>query len=152
MEAHECHNKVTQAAVTFDAEQTKTRDASAKFFVLELEASLIRPLAVALGYVPANVDILRLSCEDVEMMRSEQGAEYEFLDTAKTHDGFIKGTNRKSFPQDGPSSKYAALFDARLDFDNFRHSFLVFADARREIHTFLSRLQDLIPMSDPSQI
>ena len=48
-------------------------------------------------------------------------------------DGFVRGT-RVAFPADGPDSKYAALFDARPEFEDLRLAFLVFSDPQSKVN------------------
>ena len=47
--------------------------------------------------------------------------------------GLVRGT-RVAFPADGPDSKYAALFDARPEFDDLRLAFLVFSDPQSKVN------------------
>ena len=65
---------------------------------------------MTLNYIPDGVDVLSLSSEELDRMRNQHGGVYEFLLTARSEEGWIKGT-QVPFPDDGPSSKYTALFD-----------------------------------------
>ena len=100
------HNNCTAKA---DYEQAKiqTKQASRAFFNTDIEVDIIRPLAVRLGYIPADVDVLHLSDAD-RAYHASVCHEDNFLKEA-CQDGFVRGT-RFSFPLIGPSCKYSALF------------------------------------------
>ena len=78
---------------------------------------------MTLNYILDGVDVLSLSSEELDRMRNQHGGVYEFLLTARSEEGWIKGT-QLPFPEDGPSSKYSALFDTRPGFDPIRQVFL----------------------------
>ena len=48
---------------------------------------------------------------------------------------------RTPFPENGPQSKYSALFDSRLMFDGLREAFMIFGDPASKPMTFLGHLQ-----------
>ena len=79
-------------------------------------------MAVTLGYIPGGVDVLSLCSEELDRMRNQHAGSYEFLLTARSEEGWINWT-QVSFPDDGPSSKYTALFDPRPVFDPLRRAF-----------------------------
>ena len=80
-------------------------------------------MAVALGYIPDGVDVLSLSSEELDRMRNQDAGSHAFFPTTRSEEGWIKGT-QLPFPEDGPSSKYSALFDTRPGFDPIRQAFL----------------------------
>ena len=63
---------------------------------------------------------------------TKNGGVYEFLLTARSEEGWIKGT-QVPFPEDGPSSKYSALFDLSPGFDPIRQAFFVHAEFHRSL-------------------
>ena len=84
--------------------------AARAFFHLVLEACMIRPAAVALGYIPAEVDVLSLLSsvghEDL-MIHAEQ---YHFLQSAATRSSssgelVVRGSCGALFPNNGPLIK-----------------------------------------------
>jgi len=90
----------------------------------DLEQHVIRPLAVCLGVLPGERDVLSMTAADVEAERGEYPGEYDFLDRARTASGRIKAAGSELFPVDGPLSKYHSLFDPRSGFDALRSAFL----------------------------
>ena len=103
--------------------------ATRKIFDPTLEESIIKPVAVALGLLPAlNIGFLSSS---TEVIRSslEENTHYDFLESAKWWHAeaavwCVAGTQIE-FPENGPQHKYAALFDARSCFDDLRYGFMV---------------------------
>ena len=74
--------------VNFENLKIRTCEASRKFFIEELEKDFIRPLAVRLGYIPDNTDVLQLSkFELAELALS--CSEDNFLEEA-SRDGFCQ--------------------------------------------------------------
>ena len=59
---------------------------------------------------------------------------------------YVRGT-RDPFPLIGPTCRYEALFDVRPEFDALRLSFLISADPRQLIETFVTKLQSLVSES-----
>ena len=87
----------------------------------------MRPLAIKLGFVPANMEVHMVDGRVCVSGASLQSAgQWEGLQQARSDDGFIKGT-RMVFPFDGPSCKYGALFDERPEFDALREGFMTYA-------------------------
>jgi hypothetical protein len=54
-------------------------ESSRMFFRLELERQVIRQLAVRFGYIPAGMDVLLLSSEDLELFYAVNHGCYDFL-------------------------------------------------------------------------
>ena len=113
---------------------------------INFEKCLIRSLAAALGHIPDGVDVLSLSSEELDRMRNQDAGAHEFLLTARSEEGWIKGT-QVPFPDDGPSSKYTALFDPRPVFDPLRRAFLVHADPCMRFHTFQRSLKQMLDVN-----
>ena len=100
-------------------------------------------MAVTLGYIPDCVDVLSLCNEELDRMRGQYVGSNEFLLTARSEEGWIKGT-QVPFPDDGPSSKYTALFDPRPVFDLVREAFMVAADPCLPFHAFQRSLKRML--------
>ena len=66
-----------------------------------------------------------MSKMEVEQCNSTYSNTYDFLNTARTPDGFVKGTGNAPFPRNGPPSKYHALFDNCPCFSALRDSFFL---------------------------
>ena len=82
-----------------------------------MEEQVIRPLALRFGYIPLNTDVRRLSQGELKSLITALGpdkCEYSSSADQENHNGVrqVKGT-RTVFPERGPLTKYAALFDAR---------------------------------------
>ena len=78
-------------------EESQTRmaealDMSRLFFTPDMELGCVRPLAVALGYIPWGLDVLSVGQEDLEQSRREGDDEYGGLAPAMGADGFVRGT------------------------------------------------------------
>ena len=110
----------------FENLKIRTYQASRGFFHADLEKEVIRPLAVRLGYIPADTDVLQLSkveLAELALICSEDN----FLEEA-SRDGLVRGT-REPLPPNSPCCKYSALFDQREIFDKIRLQFLIQADS-----------------------
>jgi hypothetical protein len=99
-----------------------------EFFTAETEASIISPLAFLLGFIPAAGEYQGCSSAELEQLQAENdGACCSFLAPAFFEDAagrpMVRGT-RLPFPADGPTCKYAALFDIRPVFDALRDAFV----------------------------
>ncbi len=94
------------------------------FFTRQNELTYIESLALMLGHVPG-----------------EFHSPPYFLNGAG--DPLVVGT-QQSFPDDGPHTKYEALFDPRTCFDAIRWSFIVSADPRMGVGTFHRLLIQLL--------
>jgi hypothetical protein len=116
---------------------------SRMFFRLELEPQVSRQLAVRFGYIPAGMDVLLLSPQDLEGLFAVNHACYDFLDTAYNDDGYVRGT-RCEFPADGPTCKYTALFDDRPMFDSLHEAFLVGARASGRADAFSTDVAQVV--------
>ena len=92
--------------------------------IRSLEEHVIRPMAAHLRTIPRNCDVLAMSAADLEALRRQHPREYDYLGSARSESGHIKGTRSELFPMDGPMSKYHNLFDHRPGFDALRSSFL----------------------------
>jgi hypothetical protein len=101
---------------------------SRMFFRPELEPEVIRQLAVRFGYIPAGMNVVLLSHQDLQEFYAVNHGCYDFLNTAHNEDGYVRGTSCE-FPADGPTCKYTSLFDERPMFDSLREAFLVGARA-----------------------
>ena len=144
MEARYVRDAYLASLANCDDAKRDMLDAARDFFNLNIEEDLVRPLAVTLGHVPANVDVLRYSSEEVTALRSQTHGEFDFLETPQDAAGFIKGNASVSSPNDGPTCKYAALFDSRPDFDHLRADFI-----QKEPRIFLQGLQSAMWKSGP---
>ena len=60
-EATDAFNMNAMASSAYTAAKTKTVRASRLFFTAEMEQSIIRRLAVEMGYIPADTDVLHLT-------------------------------------------------------------------------------------------
>ena len=60
-EAREIHSLNREASVREANMKARIMQASRTFFSLPLEVSIIRPLAMKLGYIPGDVDVFSLS-------------------------------------------------------------------------------------------
>ena len=69
------------------------------------------------------------------------------MESAKSDAGHVKGT-LQPFPVDGPSCKYAAIFDTRPAFDALRLAFLLHADPHLQIETAMGALASVIAADD----
>ena len=103
--------------------------AARAFFYMDLEACTIRPAAVALGYIPAEVDVLGLLSSVGHEDLMIHAAQYHFLHSAATRSSssgefVVRGSCDALLPDNGPLIKYAALFDARPEFDCIRLAFM----------------------------
>ena len=110
------------------AESQRYYQALRVFFTAETEASIIAPLAVLLGFIPAAGNYRECSAAELENLQVENdGALCSFLAPAFFENAvglrLVRGT-RLPFPADGPSCKYAALFDLRPAFDALRDAFV----------------------------
>ena len=98
---------------------------------------MIRPIAIRLGYLDPDTKItLEAGPRNLGtriVARGEAGAnQCEGLQSAADVDGFVRAANRSTkqnyartpFPENGPQSKYSALFDSRWMFDGSRHAFM----------------------------
>ena len=110
-----------------------------------MEQSIIRRLAVEMGYFPADTDVFNLA--DAEREEFVQGrGDAEFLKDAFWVDNgsvYVRRT-RDAFPVIGPSCKYTALFDDRPEFDALRLLFLAQTDQHQKVFAFVTKLQNLI--------
>ena len=126
--------------------KAKTLQASKLLFSRKTEP-IIRHLAVHMGCIPSNVDVLQLSEGERVALLLERD-DVDFLREAfdEDDDGFrhIRGMYKKPFPHDGPTCRYEALFDERPEFDSLRMAFLIHGDVNSGINTFLMRLQRLM--------
>jgi hypothetical protein len=113
--------------LSFDRETARARakrdvllDATL-FFTEANKATLVEPMARALGHIPGSFH--EPAC---------------FL----AGDGTLRvvGGARELFPEAGPLTKYDALFDRRPCFDGIRWSFLVSADTDMQIRSFATML------------
>ena len=106
---------------------------------------VVRPLAVQMGFIPADVDVFELPQSERARL-VEQPSNNEFLKDAFSNvngEVFVRGT-RHPFPMIGPSCRYTALFDDRPEFDALRLSFLISADPTQSSETFVTKLQCLV--------
>ena len=130
----------------FETAKAKTLQASKLLFSRETEP-IIRHLAVHMGCIPSNVDVLQLSEGERVALLLERD-DVDFLREAfdEDVDGFryIRGLYGEAFPHDGPTCRYEALFDERPEFDSLRLALLVHGDVNSGINTFLMRLQSLM--------
>ena len=126
--------------------------ASRSFFVREKEVNLIRPLAEHMSYIPPNARVVHapsgLRLEQSNVL-AESAVEFEGLKSACTAEGYVRGM-RIPFPIDGPSCKYAALFDPRHEFDALREAFMIYGDPASKANTFLKKLQEALQRRDGS--
>jgi hypothetical protein len=76
---------------------------SRMFFRLELELQVIRQLDVRFGYIPAGMDVLLLSLEDLERFYAVNHGCYDFLNTAYNDDGYVFFV--LAFAREGPLSQ-----------------------------------------------
>ena len=116
---------------------------------------MIRPVAVALGFLPGvNVDFLHSSPDSVKQQCALFGQEgsFDFLEPAAqwsefVHAWLVAGT-QEPFPANGPAHKYAALFHPDPAFDALRFSFMVEADAEMTLTAFRDRLETVVSEID----
>ena len=123
----------------YEAQQKATVDASREYFHSGFEATIVRPVAVLLGYIPAGVDVLSLSDDH----RESFAVDYAFLEESFYCRGgrrLVRGT-QEIFPDNGPVCKYAALFDLRPEFDAIRKAFFA---AESELTVFLQKLESVM--------
>ena len=115
---------------------------SRNFFDVMQEEQVVRPLAVRLGYLPSDAVILVENRTLRVSLSSSETSSHSCDGVASAHDeaGYIRGTYRIPFPEDGPQCKYSALFDKRSEFDAIRESFIVQCDPEQQPHTFLKIL------------
>jgi hypothetical protein len=115
---------------------------------------VIRPIAISLGYLDTDVEITCGCGPGHHRMRivAQGGAganQCEGVQSAADDDGFVKATKRLAaqnyaripFPEDGPQSKYSALFDSRSMFDGLRENFMTWADPASKPMRFLDQLR-----------
>ena len=144
-EAVQCFSNNSETSTPYERAKSETVRASRKFFQTNIEAAVVRPLAVQMGYIPADVDVFALT--EIERKHlSEQPCNNEFLKDAfwsSNGNHFVRGT-QAPFPVIGPSCKYIALFDDRPEFDALRLSFLISADPEQLLQTFVTKLQCLV--------
>ena len=116
-----------------------------------MEEQVIRPPALRFGYIPLNTDVRRLSQGELKSLITAFGPDKcEYLSSAYQENDngvrHMKGT-RTVFPERGPLTKYAALFDVRSCFDAIRLSFLMSATPKKELLYFSSALMELAATS-----
>ena len=147
-EAVQCFSNNSEASPSYERKKSETVRSSRDFFQMNNEAAVVRPLAMQMGYIPADVDVFALT--EIERKHlSEQPSNNEFLKDAfwcVNGNHFVRGT-QAPFPVIGPSCKYIALFDDRPEFDALRLSFLISADPEQLLHTFVTKLQSLVQES-----
>ena len=103
--------------------------ASSLFFASADEETVIRQAGMLLGLIPSCADFRSLSRDELDVTIVEHGnCSCEFLGPAFQENSqgnrSVRGT-QILFPEDGPKSKYDALFDTRDCSDVLRYSFLV---------------------------
>jgi len=128
----------------YSARKHSAMVASRRFLHPEIEELVVRPLAICLGYLPADVEIdANQNGVSIvgEVANAQYFMEYEGTRSACTIDGYVRGT-RLAFPHEGPSSKYAALFDGRPEFDAIREAFLVGSDPESTVKLFIGVRQE----------
>ena len=77
--------------------------------------------------------------EELPKVHSPEDSNFDGTKSAMDGAGHVRGT-RIPFPADGPTSRYAALFDKRPCFDALRESFMVTNDRRSKPDAFLAGL------------
>ena len=109
-EAVQRFSQNSETSIPYERAKSETVRASRDFFQTNIEAAVVRPLAVQMGYIPADVDVFALT--EIERKHlSEQPCNNEFLkDAFWPVDGihFERGT-QAPFAVIGPSCKYIAL-------------------------------------------
>ena len=122
------NNKAFHAEL--ETAKANTLQASKLFFRRETEP-IIRRLAVLMGCIPSNVDVLELSeAERVALLVERDDVDFLREAFDEDVDGFryIRGLYGEAFPHDGPTCRYEALFDERPEFDSLRLALLVHGD------------------------
>eukprot|EP00973_Karenia_brevis_P005694 776596-Karenia_brevis.AAC.1 len=85
---------------------------SRSFFSLRYERNFVRPIAVRLGYLPADVEVIQDENGRIHLRSevSQSNHVFEGMQSACDADGYARGA-RNLFPSDASSFKYFALFD-----------------------------------------
>ena len=113
-----------------DTAKTRRLEASKALFEVQHEKHLVRPLAQIVGDLPCGEDFLNMSREQLDASMSSHNHECtELLQEAMCSDHRGKTYVAGSYPRASlsmctPVSKYAALFDQRLEFESIRKAFL----------------------------
>ena len=139
-ESQEIQDLLIEKRWAVDTAKTNVKHASRIFFGRDME-HFVRRLAVLFEYLPGGIDVFSMTPEALEDVQSSGCS--SFLESAKTADGFVKGT-RTPFPQGGPSCKYTALFDQRPCFDALRTSFIVNVDPQSGPRALLCALANVL--------
>ena len=129
-EAVDCFSNNTSASTSYERNKLETVLSSRDFFHTNNEVMVVRPLAVQMGYIPADVDVFALP-ESERARLVEQPSNNEFLKDAFSNvngEVFVRVT-RHPFPMIGPSCRYTALFDDRPEFDALRLSFATYRNS-----------------------
>ena len=117
--------------------------ASSSFFSKVMEEQFVRPLAIQLGYLPADMMLAGASADELQTWQAHAVCADDFRNSAQSADGYVRGA-RLTFPAGGPPSRYAALFDFSHHFDAIRYSFLAAADAMLGMTRFVTSLEAIV--------
>ena len=123
-EAQACALRLPAQEAELKACRARICEISSKVFTRTLEESMIRPLAIRLGVIPADCNVFAMTAADLSNLSAQCRKNHDFLAAACTESGHIKGTDSAPFPCYGPPSKYHSLFDSNPGFDGVRCAFL----------------------------
>ena len=146
-----------------ESAKRELHDAARRFFAesftSEFEAEVVRPLAFGRGLLPhiegpvafdQSVSPPRfLPSTQLSLVEQDDSADaYHWLGPAAEETGgrlVVRASFPESvFPADGPTHKYAALFDSRPCFDGLRMAFMIGGDANSSVERFHSLLVEIL--------
>ena len=117
--AEHAHNSEVEKQSLAGQRRQAFKDACRMFFSASAEEAVVRRLAVAVGFIPSGVDVLRRDADGVDR-HGWLAPAYEVVHGSLR----VCGNHEVSFPSGGPDCKYSALFDPRSCFDDLRTSFV----------------------------